>query len=184
LVLVSPVPPRTGWQRRRHQLLDARHTPGQRAELQRINATIAHTRDPGVRERLYLEHFNTALPSYVAPEHRAAAPRIEWYSRKINAETMADVHRTYADRSWEAGLRGFRAPTLIVHGREDIIPWKAVAALEALLPHTTLVGLDNCGHFPWLEVPGPFRSVMEQFLLVSGGKDTAAEPDEVGGGGQ
>jgi proline iminopeptidase len=167
LVLISPVPPRTGWQRRRHQLLDARHTPSQRAELERINAAIARTRDAAARERLYLEHFNAALPSYPAPAHRAVAPRIEWYSRKINVETMADLHRVYADRSWEAGLRRFRAPTLIVHGREDIIPWSAVAVLESLVPHARLVGLDNCGHFPWLETAHAMRQLLEGFLFGS-----------------
>ena len=132
---------------------------------------------------MYLEHFNAALPSYVAPAHRSVAPRIEYYSRRVNAETMADLHRAYADGSWEAGLRRFRAPTLIVHGREDIIPWDAVEPLAALVPHASLVGLDECGHFPWLEVPGPFRSVLEQFLLACGGRNAAGGADGVGGGG-
>ena len=165
LVLISPVPPRTGWQRRRQQGLEARYTPDQRAELERINDEIARTRDATAREELYLRQFNVALPSYLAPAHRDQAPRIEWYSRRVNIELMADLQRAYADRGWEAGLGHFRAPTLVIHGREDIIPWTAVEQLQDLLPHAEVVGLEDCGHFPWLETPRAVRQALEGFLF-------------------
>ena len=167
LVLVSPLPPRTGWQRRRQQLLEARHTEPQRAELDSLEAEIARTHDAQEREKLYLQHFAVALPSYLAPAHRERAPRIESYSRKVNTDLMADLQRAYASRAWEAGLIHFQAPTLVIHGREDIIPWTAVEQMQELLPHVEVIALDNCGHFPWLETPDPFHLALESFLFAS-----------------
>jgi proline iminopeptidase len=63
-------------------------------------------------------------------------------------------------------LKAFTAPTLVVMGDSD--PFgeargRATAnALEAAHPQYSV--LPKCGHFPWVECPGAFRPVIEEFL--------------------
>ena len=79
---------------------------------------------------------------------------------------MADVYTRSRDPQWLAGLKHFRAPTLIVHGRKDVIPWDAVDEILSLIPHAEVIGLDDCGHFPWLETPDACRGALFEFLGI------------------
>jgi proline iminopeptidase len=166
LVLISPTSPEVARKQIYLRRIEANHTPEQKTRLARIDAELARTLDERSREALYHERFNVALPSYLSRDHRHKAPRIDWYSRRINIETMADVYARSRDPQWLAGLKHLRAPTLIVHGREDVIPWDAVDEILSLIPHAEVIGLDDCGHFPWLETPDAFRGALSGFLGV------------------
>ncbi|HEY2702151.1 MAG TPA: alpha/beta hydrolase [Candidatus Dormibacteraeota bacterium] len=56
-------------------------------------------------------------------------------------------------------------PVLIVWGRNDgIFPMAHAERAARLIPHARLVVLDDCGHFPQLEAPGPFGSALATWL--------------------
>jgi proline iminopeptidase len=56
-----------------------------------------------------------------------------------------------------------RAAALITHGRQDPIPLESSeAAAESL--RCPLVVLEDCGHVPYVENPGPLFSAMNSFL--------------------
>jgi proline iminopeptidase len=164
MILLSSAGPRGGWRQAFADRLEANHTPEQRAELRRIDQRLARTRDRGERERLYHERFNVALPSYVAPAHRAAAPRMEYYAREVNIATMGDALRLEAQDTLPRRLAARRIPALIVHGTADPIPWSVVDDLRAALPRAVIVRLENCGHFPWLETPQALEEALADFL--------------------
>ena len=161
LVLVGSAGPRSGWEHAFQGTMAGRHTPEQRRLLAQIDRRIAGTRDRAERGELYRQRFNAALPSYMAPQHRGVAPQIEWFNRQVNVKLMADGQtRRYANRTWEQGLAELVAPVTVIHGRQDPMPWSVVDDIQQLLPRATVVGLDDCGHFPWLEVPERFRRVL------------------------
>ena len=62
-------------------------------------------------------------------------------------------------------LKQLKVPTLIIHGSDDqIIPFSVTKAMEALLPQSRLLQLDNCGHAPFLtrtqEVAAALKEMM------------------------
>ena len=166
LVLISPTSPEVARKQIYLRRIEANHTREQKTRIARIDAELARTLDERSREALYHERFNVALPSYLARAHRHKAPRIAWYSRRINIETMTDVYARSRDRQWLAALKHFRAPTLIVHGREDVIPPDAADEILSHIPHAQVMGLADCGHFPWLETPDACRGALFEFLGI------------------
>jgi proline iminopeptidase len=165
LVLVGSIGPRKPWEREFWERLERRHTDDQRRRLAEIDGEIAHTRDRARRAELYRLRYNVALPSYFAARCRHLAFEISSFSRLVGVNTMADMHRTrYADQSWERGLSRVTAVVTVIHGREDPVPWSVVEDICRVLPSAAPVGLDECGHFPWLEVPDRFREVLTAAL--------------------
>ncbi|QRK07202.1 alpha/beta hydrolase [Archangium violaceum] len=65
---------------------------------------------------------------------------------------------------WSDWLRRVRAPTLVIHGAEDLQPRSATARVVQALPHARLVELAGSGHFPFEEQPGAFAATLRAFL--------------------
>jgi proline iminopeptidase len=56
------------------------------------------------------------------------------------------------------------APTLLVHGADDLRPPYVTDTLLAALPNAERVVLDGVGHYPWVEDPDGFQKVVRSFL--------------------
>lgn len=57
------------------------------------------------------------------------------------------------------------APTLIIHGREDlIIPLETMESTFQAMPSATVIILDKCGHSPQIERPEQFSQVYNNFI--------------------
>lgn len=63
-----------------------------------------------------------------------------------------------------ASLRKLNIPTLIIHGKEDIVPLSTVEEIHEVLPDSKLVVIKDCDHFPYIEKPTEFFSAIEEFL--------------------
>lgn len=62
-------------------------------------------------------------------------------------------------------VRGVRAPTLVVVGRDDrLTPPKYATHLARTIPGARLVEIDAAGHFPQLEQPGAVNAALRVFL--------------------
>lgn len=61
-------------------------------------------------------------------------------------------------------LQDVQTPTLVIHGSADPVPFASTAAYAAALPNGELREIANAGHFPWLEEPAAFFSVVNNFL--------------------
>lgn len=55
------------------------------------------------------------------------------------------------------------APILVVHGRQDPIPFKSAEDLARALG-TEVEFIDNCGHVPYVEQPDALWSIIDKFL--------------------
>ncbi len=62
-------------------------------------------------------------------------------------------------------LGGITAPTLLVWGKEDqVTPAFVGEKFHELIPHSSLVMIDRCGHAPMMEHPAVFNQHLEAFL--------------------
>ncbi|WP_412065782.1 alpha/beta fold hydrolase [Rhizobium sp. SYY.PMSO] len=65
----------------------------------------------------------------------------------------------------EAALRRVTVPTLIVHGRDDILVLPDAADITArLIPHATLSLYDGCGHSVFFEAAERFNAELRDFV--------------------
>lgn len=110
-----------------------------------------------------LEAFMTLWPSYFADS--SAVPPFPFEELGDgNPETFASIGQHCEQRTLEDGLRDVRARTLFVHGTDDPLPARTATETAALMPNATIVLLEGCGHFPWLEQPGEIGRVVAGFV--------------------
>lgn len=65
----------------------------------------------------------------------------------------------------EDNLRALPHPTLILHGREDVIvPWHVSQRMHALIPHSELHVFGHCGHWTQIEKRERFLELVIPFL--------------------
>ncbi len=108
---------------------------------------------------------------------------------RVTPELVADVHRHLrapeAERSFVAWLRGelrpwklgtsfadrlggLRAPTLLLHGREDhVVPWRKAERASQRIDGARLVVVPGCGHWVMREAPMTFRRELLAFTSAS-----------------
>lgn len=55
-------------------------------------------------------------------------------------------------------------PTLIVHCSEDFIVPEAPQLAHSMIAGSRLVVLEDSGHYPHIEIPGPFFAALERFI--------------------
>lgn len=66
-------------------------------------------------------------------------------------------------------LRQVKVPTLILHGRQDVVlPFKHSERAHSLVPGSELLIWEDCGHTPQLEQPEAFNSRMAALVLRIG----------------
>jgi proline iminopeptidase len=68
---------------------------------------------------------------------------------------------------WRERLRALRAPTLVVHGEEDLLDVDVARATVAWIGQDApadLVVLDGAGHMPFWELPDAFFAAVKSFL--------------------
>lgn len=61
-------------------------------------------------------------------------------------------------------LKTLKVPTFILHGKQDIIPAWTAKEINDAIPHSEIIVLDHCGHFPYIEQPAQFFSEVNNFL--------------------
>jgi len=75
----------------------------------------------------------------------------------------AEEIMTYLD--WQERFKEIKVPILILNGKYDTNnPPEYVKQLRNTLLNARLVLLDEAGHFPWVETPGPFFKTIEEWL--------------------
>jgi proline iminopeptidase len=137
------------------QIVEARATPAMREVLALPPPTTSAewAERNSVLLPLYFHHWD---PSY----GRALTERV---THNYEAAVAPGIDLSGWDR-WHS-LASIEVPTLIVVGRHDFIPHLPRAERAAkLIPKATLVVMENSGHYPWLEEPDAFASVVRQWL--------------------
>jgi proline iminopeptidase len=61
-------------------------------------------------------------------------------------------------------LRSVTIPTLVIYGDHDLIPSFVAEHIAEALPAARFVTMKECGHFAYLECPGPVGKEIEGFF--------------------
>lgn len=135
------------------------------SDRQRIAEAEAAT--PGIAnaKAAYVAVLRLLTPFYFFD--RALGERIAANSPNdiINPET-AELMRDDTAKHYNVRkqMTAFRRPVLIIQGRQDPMPESTAIETNHALRNSTLVFLDECGHFPWIEQPKEFFSLVRAFL--------------------
>lgn len=163
LALVSPAPLTRVYRAQFEGSFRARsNTP----ELLAARAALASS---GLRERdseAYRQRvFELSVAGYFADPARAH----DLTPFRVVARVQQSTWDSLGDYDLIPRLRGIRAPSLIVHGRDDPIP--AASSIDAARAMgTQLVLLDECGHVPYVEQPAELWGALDPFLAATGAR--------------
>lgn len=90
------------------------------------------------------------------------AKRLLQVDYDIHSLIMEDLQQKKFDLS--SSFRKFTKPVLILQGLHDVISKKTATKISQAFPTSQLILFDQCGHYPWIDVPNQFWSHIEQFL--------------------
>lgn len=106
------------------------------------------------------------IPKFRVKLHRHSATTrpgvMESFSAMFPQPRQAAL-RALASR--EDDVAGVRAPTLVIHGRDDrVIPIEVSKRLFELLPNAELHLFRNCGHWTQIEKAARFNAIVGDFM--------------------
>jgi proline iminopeptidase len=74
------------------------------------------------------------------------------------------LHGYLADYDIHDQLDAIDCPTLIIHGDFDPIPLESAQRIHQRIAGSTLVVMERCGHFPFVENRDGFMELVDGFL--------------------
>lgn len=167
LLVVGPIPATRGYFTQAFADLEARRDTATRRRIGELRATrLADPGDPARCRAYYAAWF----AHYFADTAALRRTRGDFCagSREALANKVHGVDRatmpSLGDWDWRPALRTIDAPALVIHGTEEFIPVPGAREWAAALPNGRLLLLEGSGHFPYLEVPGPFFAAADAFL--------------------
>ena len=84
----------------------------------------------------------------------------------------AGIFASLGDWDWRSDAQSIRAPTLVIHGRRDLlVPLESSEEWARLIPNAHLVVLDGAGHIPWWEFEREMRRLVDDFAAERRGAE-------------
>jgi proline iminopeptidase len=162
LILMAPVEPGTRWQEEAGRRAARARSPEDTAELARLRASPGYeARDPNTVSEMYRLAYRGTL------RNPARIDDLNLGLSRRTAENGSEVARllgaSMGPVDWWADLRDLSVPTLVIHGRYDVMPVEMSRALAAALPDGRLAVLES-GHFPFVEDPRGLVAAVTGFL--------------------
>jgi proline iminopeptidase len=141
----------------------AAQTAEDAAELARLTGGEGFAaRDPATVSQVFRVRFRQAF------RDRERIGELDLDLAESTAENGAEVERllgaSMGELDWWSRLPSIRVPTLVLHGRHDVLPLTMSQDLARSLPVGRLAVLDS-GHFPYVEDPEGMVSAISSFLV-------------------
>lgn len=158
LVLVDAVGPTSAWMERLQPDAVRRLDGAERDRVAAFGVAELTSVDP--------EHqtawANAIYPAWFADRELAAMFTPPKSASRTGAAVAARLRREGYD--WRAQVGALLLPTLVMHGKEDLLPVGVAEELARSIAGSTLQVLPGAGHMPFWESPEPFFSQVESFL--------------------
>jgi pimeloyl-ACP methyl ester carboxylesterase len=81
-------------------------------------------------------------------------------------EKAAALLADHAFHDWSDLVRRIEIPTLVIGGKQSVIPWQAMASIGSMIANSRTVIFDGSGssHFAFLEIAQAFSAAVDEFL--------------------
>lgn len=163
LVLLAPVEPGSRYTAERAARQAAARTAEDSTELAMLTGTEAFAaRDPATVSQVFRVLFRQSL------RDPTRIDELELDLAEATAENGDDVGRLLGESmgevEWWDRLPSIQVPTLVLHGRHDLLPIVMAQDLARSLAVGRLVVLDS-GHFPYVEDPDGMVEAISSFLV-------------------
>jgi len=125
--------------------------------------------DPAAVTAYYRNHFK---PAFARPENyerfmtilsASFTKEVVLKSRAIESRLMAESWQL-PDYNLLPKIKNLNIPTLVISGDHDFIPAATAEHIAQSIPNARLVTLKDCGHFTYLECPGPVHEQIDALL--------------------
>jgi 3-oxoadipate enol-lactonase len=106
--------------------------------------------------------------SFVKPPWTAQTSRPSQYANEQLGRAfplIAAAMRSMGDWDWRTDARAIDAPTLVIDGEADILPYEACREWLEALPNARAIVMEGVGHFPSCEAPERYFALLHEFLL-------------------
>ena len=106
-------------------------------------------------------------PAYVYDRKNipVIAERLTQGNPKINNLIWQDMQKIKYNCAGK--LSSFQTPVLIIQGKQDIVEEKTAWKAHRILKNATVVLLDKCVHYGWLDRKEEYLSEVEKFVLAN-----------------
>lgn len=163
LILMNPVEPGNRYLADRVARQDAARTVEDSTDLATLTRSEGFAaRDPATVSEYFRVLFRQSL------RDRNRISELDLDLAEATADNGPDVGRllgeSLGEADWWDRLPQLAAPTLVLHGRYDLMPLVVSEELAEALPRGSLVVLDS-GHFPYLEAPDGLLAAVTSFLV-------------------
>jgi proline iminopeptidase len=163
LILMNPVEPGTRFKDQQEERRLAARTVEDSTDLATLTSSegfAAH--DPGTVSEVYRVLFRETL------RDRSRISELDLDLAETTAKNGGEVARLLGESmgevDWWDRLPGIVVPTLVLHGRYDLVPVEMSRALVQALPFGRLAVL-NSGHFPYVEDRDAMLSAISSFFV-------------------
>jgi proline iminopeptidase len=162
LILLNPVEPGTQFQEDTSERQRRARTEADSVELAELTATEGFAaRDAATLSQVFRVVFRQSL------RDRARISELNLDLMQATAKNGQDVAQLLGGGigpvDWWDRLPEIEAPTLVLHGRYDVVPVSMSSALAEVFPAGSLAVLDS-GHFGYLEDPDGLLAVVSGFI--------------------
>ena len=93
------------------------------------------------------------------------AERLTQSNMKVNGIVWNDLQKIRFD--CREKLQSFTAPVLIIQGKQDIIEEKIAIKAKNTFKNSSLVIIDKCSHYGWLDQPDIYFTEINKFITGS-----------------
>lgn len=161
LALVSPAPAwregRVEYERRYAAITNG---PAAQEERRKLRESDLKERDVAAYQRRI---FELAVLAYFKDPTRVRELR----GFRLVERVQKGVWDSLGDYDLRGALRRLELPAVVLHGKDDVIPWEtAEETAECLRAEFTLI--PDCGHVPYVEGRETFLRVLDPFLPKAG----------------
>lgn len=158
LVLVDAVGANSDWLESLHPRALARLTGDQRDTLEKLDPALLHVDDISA----HAAYTSALYPAWFADRSFGAI----FSSPRANSPTGAAVAARLRREGYDFSemVRAIHAPTLLIHGAEDIVDVSVAMKNAALIGGAKVRVIPHSGHMPFWEAPEEFFREVEEFL--------------------
>jgi proline iminopeptidase len=157
LALISPAP---AWHEARLEFERRFSERNLAPELQKQRAAL---RESGLRAHDASAYAQRLFELSVAPYFSNPARARELTPFRVTGRTQQEVWSSLGDYDLRPALAQLSLPAIVLHGEDDPIPLDTAATVARLL-QAEFHALPHCGHVPYVEAPGDFVSLLDDFL--------------------